>query len=75
MVNVLKRLYNSPEDIEAAEGYLESLYETGRFLTFAGGGPLIGAWMWREESERVALHLVSETAEGIVVSGRTYPIS
>ena len=42
MLNVLKRLNNSPEEIEAAEAYLESLANSGRFLTFAGGGPLIG---------------------------------
>ena len=70
MVNVLKRLGSSSEDIEAAEGYLESLHETGRFLTFAGGGPLIGARMRQDESERVALRLVRETADGIVVSGK-----
>ena len=38
MVNVLKRLDYSAEDIAAAESYRDSLAETGRFLTFAGGG-------------------------------------
>ncbi|MDE2779286.1 MAG: hypothetical protein OXI91_06370 [Chloroflexota bacterium] len=70
MVNVLKRLDHSSEDIEAAEGYLASLHNTGRFLTFAGGGPLIGARMRQDENERVALRLVSETADGIVISGK-----
>ena len=70
MVNVLKRLGNSAEDIEAAEAYLESLYQSGRFLTFAGGGPLIGTRLRQDESERVALRLVSETADGIVISGK-----
>ena len=70
MVNVLKRLGNSSADIEAAEAYLESLYESGRFLTFAGGGPLIGTRLRQDESERVALRLVSETADGIVISGK-----
>ena len=70
MLNVLKRLNNSSEEIEAAEAYLASLGESGRFLTFAGGGPLIGTRLRQVESERVALRLVSETAEGIVVTGK-----
>ena len=70
MLNVLKRLNHSSEDIAAAEAYLESLAESGRFLTFAGGGPLIGTRLRPEESERVALKLVSETTEGIVVTGK-----
>ncbi len=70
MLNVLKRLNNSSEEVEAAEAYLESLAESGRFLTFAGGGPLIGTRLRQAESERVALRLVSETAEGIVVTGK-----
>ena len=70
MLNSLKRLSHSSEDIEAAEAYLGSLCESGRFLTFAGGGPLIGARLRQDESERAALRLVSETADGIVVSGK-----
>ena len=70
MLNVLKRLNNSSEEIEAAEAYLKSLSGSGRFLTFAGGGPLIGTRLRQDESERAALRLVSETAEGIVVTGK-----
>ena len=70
MLNSLKRLNNPSEEIEAAEAYLESLSDSGRFLTFAGGGPLIGTRLREAESERVAMRLVSETAEGIVVSGK-----
>ena len=70
LLNVLKRLDNSSEDIEKAEAYLESLAESGRFLTFAGGGPLIGTRLREDESQRAALQLVSETAEGIVITGK-----
>ena len=70
MLNGLKRLNNSSEEIAAAEAYLESLVESGRFLTFAGGGPLIGTRLRQDENERAALRLVSETAEGIVVTGK-----
>ena len=70
MLNVLKELNNSSEEIEAAEEYLESLAKRGRFLTFAGAGTLIGTRMRQAESERAAIRLVSETAEGIVVSGK-----
>ena len=70
MLNALKRLNHSSKEIEAAEEYLESLTESGRFLTFAGGGPLIGTRLREDENERAALRLVSETAQGIVVSGK-----
>ena len=70
MLNSLKRLNHSTEEIEAAEEYLESLAESGRFLTFAGGGPLIGTRLRQDENERVALRLVSDKPDGIVVSGK-----
>ena len=70
MVNALKRLALSEEEIESAEGYLESICETGRFLTFAGGGPLIGTRLRQEEGRKTALRLKSESADGIVVSGK-----
>lgn len=70
LMNAIKRIDGSAEDIENVESYLDSLGETGRFLTFAGGGPLIGTRLREDESERAALRLVSETAEGIVVSGK-----
>ena len=68
--NALKRLDNSSEEIEAAEEYLDYVSRSGRFLTYAGGGPLIGTRLRPEESERAALRLVSETADGIVISGK-----
>ena len=70
MLNVLTRLNNSSEEIAAAEAYRASLAGSGRFLTFAGGGPSIGTRLRQEESEWVALRLVSESAEGIVISGK-----
>ena len=70
MLNSLKRLGNSSEEIEAAEAYLAYLSESGRFLTFAGGGPLIGTRLRQDENERAAIRLVSETADGIVMSGK-----
>ena len=70
LLNTLTRLNHSAEDIQAARGYLDSLCESGRFLTFAGGGPLIGTRLRQDETDRAALKLVSESAEGIVVSGK-----
>lgn len=70
IVNVLKRLNHSAEEIGAAEEYLEYVSSSGRFLTYAGGGPLIGTRLRPDESERVALRLIDETADGIVVSGK-----
>jgi hypothetical protein len=70
LVNYLKGLGNSTEDIEAAEAYRDSIASSGRFLTFAGGGSLIGSRLRADPAERVALRLVSETPKGIVVSGK-----
>ena len=68
--NVLKRLHRSAEEIAAAEEYLDYVSTTGRFLTYAGGGPLIGTRLRPDESDRAALKLVSESPDGIVVSGK-----
>ncbi len=68
--NVMKRLDNPSHEVEAAEEYLDHISTTGRFLTYAGGGPLIGTRLRRDESERAAVKLVSESADGIVVSGK-----
>ncbi len=70
LVNQIKGLNNSAQDIEAAEAYRDSLARTGRFLTFAGGGALIGSRLRSDPAERAALRLVSENDQGIVVSGR-----
>ena len=70
LVNYLKCLGNSAEDIQAAEAYRDSIASSGRFLTFAGGGSLIGSRLRADPAERVALRLVSETPKGIVVSGK-----
>ena len=70
MTNALKRLDHSAEEVASAEAYLGELDATGRFLTFAGGGPLIGTRLRYEETQGAALRLVSETADGIVISGK-----
>jgi aromatic ring hydroxylase len=70
ILQVVKRLHISPEEIAAAEAYRESLARSGRFLTFASGGPLIGQRFQEEPQERVALRLISETPDGIVVRGK-----
>lgn len=70
LVNHIKGLNHSAQDIEAAEAYRDSLAVSGRFLTFAGGGALIGSRLRKDPKERVALRLVSETDKGIVVSGQ-----
>ena len=70
LLNHLTGLNNSAEDIEAARRYRESIARSGRFLTFAGGGALIGSRLRQDPGERVALRLNSETDQGIVVSGK-----
>ena len=63
-------LNNSSREIEAADLYKESIARSGRFLTYAGGGALIGTRLRKDPRERVALQLMAETNEGIVISGK-----
>ena len=70
LVNVLTDLNHSEEEIEAAERYLESVIESGKFVTLAGAGSVIGTRMREDASQRVAIRLVRESDEGIVVSGK-----
>lgn len=70
LLDVVKRLQVSSAEVEAAEAYRESLARSGRFLTFASGGPLIGQRFRAEPRERLALRLLKETAGGIVVRGK-----
>jgi len=58
------------EQIANASRYREMIARTGRFLTFCGGAPTIGARMRADPSERTALKLVRETDAGIVVRGK-----
>jgi aromatic ring hydroxylase len=59
----------SQEQIDHAARYREQI-ATGRFLTFCGGAPTIGARMRPEPGERAALKVVRETDAGIVVRGK-----
>ena len=69
-LNVLKRLDRSQSEIEAMEAYRDSLASSGRFLTFAGGGPLIGYRLREDVTQRAAFQLVEDTPKGIVVRGK-----
>jgi 4-hydroxyphenylacetate 3-monooxygenase len=60
----------SPEQIANAASYRELIARTGRFLTFCGGAPTIGARMREDPAERTALKLVRETDGGIVIRGK-----
>jgi aromatic ring hydroxylase len=60
----------SKEQVALASDYRKMIAETGRFLTFCGGAPTIGARMRAEPTERVALKLVRETDAGIVIRGK-----
>ena len=70
LLNHLTGLNNSSEEIEAVEKYRDSLARSGRFLTYAGGGALIGSRLKEDPSQRAALQLVDETDKGVVVSGK-----
>ncbi len=59
-----------PEQIAHAASYREQIANTGRFLTFCGGAPTIGARMREDPTERAALKIVRETDAGLVISGK-----
>ncbi len=60
----------SPEQIGHAMAYRDEIAQTGRFLTYCGGAPIIGQRMQKDPKERVALKLVRETDAGVVIKGR-----
>jgi 4-hydroxyphenylacetate 3-monooxygenase len=60
----------SAEQIKNAARFRDAIAQTGRFLTFCGGAPTIGARMREDPSERAALKLVRETDKGVVLSGK-----
>ena len=60
----------SPEQVAAAVHYRELIAGTGRFLTFCGGAPTIGARMREDPLERAALQIVRETDAGLVIRGK-----
>jgi len=60
----------SPEQTANATRYRDMIGRTGRFLTFCGGAPTIGARMHPDPAERTALKLVRETDRGIVIRGK-----
>jgi aromatic ring hydroxylase len=58
------------EQIGHAARYRKMIAETGRFLTFCGGGSTIGYRMRPEPDEQAALQIVRETDTGLVISGK-----
>ncbi len=60
----------SPEQIGHAARYREMIAETGRFLTFCGGGPTIGYRMRENPADRAALKIVRESDAGLVINGK-----
>ena len=70
ILEVVTRLGHSSEEISAAKEYRDEIARTGRFLTFASGGPVIGYRLREDPSQRAPLRLESETSEGVVISGK-----
>jgi aromatic ring hydroxylase len=60
----------SQQQIDNAARYREQIADTGRFLTFCGGAPTIGARMRQEPGDRAALKVVRETDAGLVIRGK-----
>jgi aromatic ring hydroxylase len=60
----------SPEQIRHAMAYRDDIAETGRFLTYCGGAPIIGQRLQPNPADRVALKLVRDNDKGVVIRGR-----
>ena len=53
----MTRLGHSSEEIEAAREYRDEIAQTGRFLTFASGGSVIGYRLREDPSQRAPLRV------------------
>jgi aromatic ring hydroxylase len=70
LLDTVKGMNISAEEVANAAAYRDDLAETGRFLTFAAGGAPIGHRFRSDESDRGALRLVKETDGGVIISGK-----
>lgn len=70
MLDAVQRHNPSPEYVDPVARYRDEVAQTGRFLTFAGGGPTIGARLRPAPNDRAAMRLIKETDAGMVVSGK-----
>jgi 4-hydroxyphenylacetate 3-monooxygenase len=60
-----------PQDqIDQAAKYRDMIASTGRFLTFSSGGATIGYRFREDPDARVALRVVRERDDGVVISGK-----
>ncbi len=60
----------SPRQAVNAESYRAEIARTGRFITFASGGPPIGHRLRPDPADRAAIRIERETDAGLVVSGK-----
>ncbi len=59
----------SADETRNAHAYRDMIAETGRFLTFCGGAPVIGHRLRPDPRERAAVQRVRDTDAGIVLRG------
>jgi aromatic ring hydroxylase len=60
----------SGEQIAQAAAYRQLIAETGLFLTYCGGAPIIGQRLRQDPAERVSLKVVRDGDAGLVIRGR-----
>jgi 4-hydroxyphenylacetate 3-monooxygenase len=60
----------APRHIVNAEAYRQDIVNDQRFVTFCGGAAIIGQRMQPNPADRVAVKIVRETDQGMVVRGR-----
>ena len=56
--------------ITNAEAYRREVAESGRFVTFCGGAPIVGQRMHPDPANRVSVKKVRETDKGMILRGR-----
>src|SRR3984957_13724103 len=59
-----------PRHAANAMAYRDMIANTGRFLTFCGGAPVIGQRMLPDPGDRVSVKRVGENDKGMIVRGR-----
>ncbi len=70
LLDTLKAMDLSAEEIANAAAYRDELARTSKFLTFSAGGAPIGFRYRSEESERAAIKIIREKDDGVIISGK-----
>ena len=70
LLDTIRRVGLSKEEVKKAEAYVGGLRQDGRFITLANGNAPLGYRFRSEPENRKSTRLVRETDAGLIVSGK-----